>query len=184
VLARQHELPALVVDGDRRDHDAVVTLGLQAGDCQRRVQGVPGVHQGQEGARLLKEADEHLADEVREQSRSGCGECQHLQAVDNRRDMSVRARPLGVVVHRVIVHRDRLEGRGMGVGQGAAGGPEDLADAQVLERSGRDDQERVGIEVGTDSHRALSALEMILDNSFTTAGSAGIHPGRSAMTFI
>jgi hypothetical protein len=26
--------------------------------------------------------------------------------VDNRRDMSVLARPLGVVVHRVIVHRD------------------------------------------------------------------------------
>jgi hypothetical protein len=96
--------------------------------------------------------------------------------VDNRRDMSVLARPLGVVVHRVIVHRDRLQGRGMGVGQGAAGGPEDLADAQVLERSGRDDQERVGIEVGNSSHRALSALEMILDDSFTTAGSAGIHP--------
>jgi hypothetical protein len=67
-------------------------------------------------------------------------------------------------VHRVVVHRDRLEGRGVGVGQGAAGGPEDLADAQVLERPGRDDQERVGVEVGNSSHRALSALEMILDN--------------------
>ena len=80
----------------------------------------------------------------------------------NRRDMPVRARPLGVVVHRVIVHRDRLEGRGMGVGQGAAGGPEDLTDAQVLERPGRDNQERVGIEVSNSSRRALSALEMIL----------------------
>ncbi len=79
--------------------------------------------------------------------------------------MSVLARPLGVVVHRVIVHRDRLERRGMGVGQGAAGGPEHLADAQVLERPGRDDQERVGVEVGTSSHRALSALEMILTTS-------------------
>jgi hypothetical protein len=52
----------------------------------------------------------------------------------------------------------------MGVGQGAAGGPKDLADAQVLERPGRDDQERVGVEVGNSSHRALSALEMILDS--------------------
>jgi hypothetical protein len=67
-------------------------------------------------------------------------------------------------VHRVIVHRDRLESRGMGVGQGAAGGPKDLTDAQVLERPGRDDQERGGIEVGNSSHRALSALEMNLDN--------------------
>jgi hypothetical protein len=57
-----------------------------------------------------------------------------------------------------------LEGRGVGVRQGAAGGPEDLADAQVLERPGRDDQERVGVEVGDSSHRAPSALEMILDN--------------------
>jgi hypothetical protein len=46
----------------------------------------------------------------------------------------------------------------------SAGGPEDLADAQVLERPGRDDQERVGIEVGNSCHRALSALQMILDN--------------------
>jgi hypothetical protein len=52
----------------------------------------------------------------------------------------------------------------MGVGQGAAGGPEDLADAQVLERPGRHDQERVGVEVGGSSHHALSALQMILDN--------------------
>jgi hypothetical protein len=55
--------------------------------------------------------------------------------------MSVLARPLGVVVHRVVVHRDRLEGRGVGVGQGAAGGPEHLADAQILERPGRHNQE-------------------------------------------
>ena len=148
VLARQHELPALVMDGDRGDHDAVVALRLQAGDRQRRVQGVPGMHLGQEGAGQLKEADEHLADEVREQGGSRCGESQHLEAVYNRRDMSVLARPLGVVVHRVIVHRDRLEGRSMGVRQGAAGGPEDLADAKVLEHPGRDDQERVGVEVG------------------------------------
>ena len=121
VLARQHKLPALVVDGDRGDHDAVVALRLQAGDRERRVQGVPGVHLDQEGAGLLKEADEHLADEVREQGGSRCGESQHLEAMHNRRNMTVLARPLGVVVHRVIVHRDRLESRGMGIGQGATG---------------------------------------------------------------
>ena len=38
-----------------------------------------------------------------------------------RRDMSMRAGPLGIVLHRVIVHRDRLEGRGVGVRRGAAG---------------------------------------------------------------
>jgi hypothetical protein len=81
-----------------------------------------------------------------------------LEAVYNRRDMSVLARPLGVVVHRVIVHRDRLESRGMGVGQGAAGRSKYLADAQVLERPGRDDQERVGVEVGNSSHHALSTM--------------------------
>lgn len=47
----------------------------------------------------------------------------------------------------VIVRGDRLEGRGMGVRQGAAGSPEDLADAQVLERPRRDDQERIRVEL-------------------------------------
>lgn len=69
----------------------------------------------------LKEADEHLADEPREQGGSRRAESQHLEAVYNRRDVSVLARPLGVVAHRVIVHGDRLEGCGMGVRQGAAG---------------------------------------------------------------
>jgi hypothetical protein len=87
-----------------------------------------------------------------------------MMPVDTWRDMTMLARPVGVVVHRVIVHRDRLESRGMGVGQGATGGPEYLADVKVLERPGRDNQERVGIEVGNSSHHALSALEMILDN--------------------
>jgi hypothetical protein len=71
VLARQHELPALVVDGDRCDHDAVVAVRLQAGDRERRVQGVPGVHLDQEGAGLLEEADEHLADDVRDKVAPG-----------------------------------------------------------------------------------------------------------------
>ena len=31
VLARQHELPALVMDGDRCDHDAVVALRPELG---------------------------------------------------------------------------------------------------------------------------------------------------------
>jgi hypothetical protein len=91
----------------------------------------PGVHLGHEGAGQLEEGDGHLADEVREQGGSRCGESQHLEAVHNRRDMSVLALPLGVVVHRLIVHRDRLESRGMGVGQGATGRPEYLT-ANVL----------------------------------------------------
>lgn len=101
---------------------------------------------------------------MREQGGSRRGESQHLEAVYNRRDMSVLARPLGVVVQRVIVHRDRLDGRGMSVRQGAAGGPEHLADAQVLARPGRDNQESVGVKVANSSHRALSALVMILHN--------------------
>src|SRR6478752_6558633 len=161
VLAREHELPVLVVHGGRCDDDAVVVLRLQAGDRERRVQGVPGVHLGHEGAGQLKEADEHLADEMREQGSSRCGERQHLEAMYNRRDMSVLARPDGVVVHRVIVHRDRLEGRGMGVRQGAAGGPEHLADTQVVKRPGGDDQERVGVEVGNSSHHALSVVAIL-----------------------
>jgi hypothetical protein len=83
--------------------------------------------------------------------------------VYDRCDMSVLARPLGVVVHRMIVHGDRLEGRAMGIRQSAAGGPEDLADAQVIECPCGDDQERIGVEVGNSGHRTLSALEMILD---------------------
>jgi hypothetical protein len=122
------------------------------------------VHLDQEGAGLLKKAGEHLADEVREHGGSRCGESQHLQAMHNRRDMTVLGRPLGVVVHWVIVHRDRLKGRGMGVGQvrlGARNTSPMRSSSNVLAGTITNAS---GSKVGDSRHRALSALEMILDN--------------------
>jgi len=116
----------LVADGGPGGHLAGVAVRGQSCDLQLRVERVTGVDLAKELAADAGEGDEDVADVLREQGRSGRGEGQHLQAVDDRRDMAVAAGVVDVVVDRMVVGRDCLERRGVGVGQGPAGRPEDV----------------------------------------------------------
>ena len=113
----------------------------QIDDLQLRVERVAGVDLGEEFARDAGEGDEDVADVLREQGRSGRRECQHLQTVNDRRGVAMAAGVFDVVVDRMVVGGDCLERRGVGVGKGPAGRPEDVPDLEILERPRFDDRE-------------------------------------------
>jgi hypothetical protein len=120
----------LVVDGCPGGHLAGVAVVGQVGDLELRVERVAGMGLGEEFARGAGEGDEDVADVLGEQGRAGRGECQYLQAVDDWRGVAVAAGVLGVVVDRVVVSGDCLECRGVGVGKGPAGRPEDVPEGE------------------------------------------------------
>ena len=121
MLAGEHQLAVLVVDGCPGGHLAGVAMRGQIDDLQLRVERVAGVDLGEEFARDAGEGDEDVADVLREQSRSGRRERQHLQAMNDRRGVAVAAGVFDVVMDRMVVGGDRLERRGVGVGKGPAG---------------------------------------------------------------
>src|SRR5947209_6074229 len=66
----------------------------------------------------------------------GRGKAQHLKAVRERTGMAALAAIFDVVMDRMIVARDRLEGGEIRVGDGTARDIEALADREVLEVAG------------------------------------------------
>src|ERR1044072_5554271 len=81
VLAGEHEVAVLVMDGRSHHHNAGRALRDQLGDGERRVERVARIHPFEEFGRLLDEADQSVADHVREHPGAdrACGE--HLEAV-------------------------------------------------------------------------------------------------------
>lgn len=128
MLAVEHQLAVLVVDRCPGRHLTGVAVRGQIGDLQLRVERVAGVDLGEEFARDTGEGDEDVADVLREQGRPGRRECQHLQAVNDRRGVAMAAGVFDVIVDRMVVGGDRLERRSVGVGKGPAGRPEDVPD--------------------------------------------------------
>ena len=147
MLAVEHQLAVLVVDRCPGRHLAGVAVRGQIDDLQLRVERVAGVDLGEEFAGGAGEGDEDVADVLREQGRAGCRECQYLQAVNDRRGVALAVGVFDVLVDQMVVGGDRLERRGVGVGQRPAGRPEDVPDLEVLERSRFDDREGSRIEL-------------------------------------
>src|SRR5262249_43934943 len=85
----------------------------------------------QELRRLLDEADQAVADDVRESPRPSGAERQHLKAMRQKAVVAVRATVLDVVVDRVVVAGDRLEGQEVRLRDGAARAAEPLADFEI-----------------------------------------------------
>jgi hypothetical protein len=76
------------------------------------VERVAGVDLGKELARGAGEGDEDVADVLGQQGRAGRRECQHLQAVNDRRGVTMAAGVIDVVVDRMVIGGDSLERRG------------------------------------------------------------------------
>src|SRR5712692_4329101 len=64
---------------------------------------------------------------------AGGGKAQHLKAVRQRAGMTALAAIFDIVVDRVVVGRNRLERREIGLGDGPARDVEAFADREVLE---------------------------------------------------
>src|ERR1700733_4228326 len=79
----------------------------------------------------LGKRDEHGSDVLRKERCSGSREREYLQAMHYRGRVSVSPRILQVVVNRMIVSRNGLEGRGVRIGECAAWCAKDFANAKV-----------------------------------------------------
>jgi hypothetical protein len=98
-------------------------------------------------ARQLRERDEHLSDVM---GKEGCPrgrESKYLEAVYDRRRVTVPCGPNGIVMYRMIVCRYRLEGRRMSVRKSAARRAEDVANLEVRESAGGYYEKVIGIKV-------------------------------------
>src|SRR5437868_7934913 len=71
---------------------------------------------------------------MREGAGASGGEAQHLKAVRQRTGMAALAAIFDVVMDRVVVGRDGLEGRKIGLRDGAARDVEALAERKILEK--------------------------------------------------
>ena len=84
----------------------------------------------------LGKRDERVSDVLRKERCPGSREREYLQAMHYRGCVSV-TQLLHVVVNRVIVSRNGLEGGSVRIGKCAAGCAEDFANVQVFKRSRR-----------------------------------------------
>src|SRR6266480_5877736 len=134
LLAAQHEVVVLVVHSYRDRHDPGRALRLQRCDGEARIERVAWIDRLQKFRGLLDESDQRLADHMREGAGASGGEAQHLKAVRQRAGMAALAAIFDVVMDRVVVGRDGLEGRKISLGDGAARDIEALADRKIFEK--------------------------------------------------
>src|SRR5437899_3564853 len=90
----------------------------------------------QEFRGLLDEGDQRFADDVGKDAGTRCGERQDLEAVRQRPLVAALTAILDIVMYRVIIGRDRLEGGEMGFGHRPARDIKPLPDRQILEITG------------------------------------------------
>ena len=111
--------------------------GLQLAHLQHRIERVAAIDRLQEARGLLEEADQRIADDVREDAGAGRALDRHLQAVGQHVAMAARLAVFAVVVDRMVVAAGQLEGSEQRLGLGAGVDVELLADLEVLEPVGR-----------------------------------------------
>jgi hypothetical protein len=129
VLAVEHELTPLVMHRRPRGYDARASLRCQLNDFELGIQRITRMHLIQESTQGARKRQKHIANVLRKEGGTRSSEGENLQSMHHRSSAPVSARVLDIVVDRVIVSRNRLEGGGMRVRQCAAWGAEHLADA-------------------------------------------------------
>ena len=146
MFPREHEFTALVMDCGLGRYLAAISLRGESNNLESGLGRVSGMYFLEKLAGRLGKLDEHVADVLRKERCPGSREREYLQAMYYRGCVSMTPRILHVVVNRMIVSRNGLEGRGVRIGECAAWCAEDFADAQVVKRSRRYNSEVGGVE--------------------------------------
>src|SRR6476659_8870327 len=134
------------MDCGPRRYLAAISLWGESNNLDSRIERVSGMYFLEKLAGRLGKRDEHVSDVLRKERCPGSREREYLQAMHYRGCMSVTPRILHVVVNRMIVSRNGLEGRGVRIGECAAWCAEDFANAQVFKRSRRYNGEVSGVK--------------------------------------
>src|SRR6266446_10422793 len=110
LLAGEDKLAVLVVDGGGEGDHTGRALRRQRRYLEHRIEGVSGMNRLQEFRGLLDKGDQRVADSVGKGAGPRCGEIEDLEAVRQRPLVPAPAAILDIVMDRVIIGRDRLEG--------------------------------------------------------------------------
>ena len=132
MFPREHEFTALVMDRGPRRYLAAISLRGESNNFESRIERISGMYFLEKLAGRLGKRDEHVSDVLRKERCPGSREREYLQAMHYRGCVSMTPCILYVVVNRMIVSRNGLEGRGMRIGECAAWCAEDFANAQVV----------------------------------------------------
>jgi hypothetical protein len=146
VFSGEHEFAALVMDCGPRRYLAAIALRGESNNLESRIERISGMYFLEKLAGCLGKRDEHVSDVLRKERCPWSREREYLQAMHYRGCVAVTPRILDVVVNRMIVSRNGLEGRGVRIGECATWCAEDFADAQVVKRSRRYDSEVTGVK--------------------------------------
>src|SRR5277367_1306794 len=134
------------MDCGPRRYLAAISLRRESNNLESRIKRVSGMYFLEKLAGRLGKRDEHVSDVLRKERCPGSREREYLQAMHYRGSVSVTPRILHVVMNRMIVCRNRLEGRGVRIGECTAWCAEDFANAQIFKRSRRYNGEAPGIK--------------------------------------
>jgi hypothetical protein len=108
------------MDCDPRRYLASILLRGESNNLESRIERVSGMYFLEKLAGRLGKRDEHASDVLRKECCPGSREREDLQTMHYRGCVSVTPRILHVVVNRMIVSRNRLEGRGVRICECAA----------------------------------------------------------------
>jgi hypothetical protein len=122
------------MDCGPRRYLAAISLRRERNNLESRIERVSGMYFLEKFAGRLGKRDEHVSDVLRKERCPGSREREHLQAMHYWSRVPVTPRILHVVVNRMIVSRNGLEGRGVRIGECAARCAEDLANSTCRRR--------------------------------------------------
>src|SRR6476660_2962749 len=134
------------MDCGPRRYLAAISLRGESNNLDSRIERVSGMYFLEKLAGRLGKRNEHVSDVLGKERCPGSREREYLQAMHYRGCVSVTPRVLHVVMNRMIVSRNGLEGRGVRIGECAAWCAEDFANTQVFKRSRRYNGEVAGVK--------------------------------------
>jgi hypothetical protein len=130
VFPREHEFTALIMDCGPCRYLVVISLRDESNNLESRIERISGMCFLEKLAGRLGKRDEHVSDVLRKEGCPGSGKCEYLQAMHYWGCVSVTPRILHIVVNRMIISRNGLEGRGVRICECAAWCAEDFANAR------------------------------------------------------